>query len=100
MAIGESGDWGRSPGGEEEVLAGLHPLPPLPEQTDVLHHHIIPLASKAFFSSNKTKPEEEKPSNRENPQTCDMTILISKLHNMLLSEMPRNAGGRGQVCLT
>lgn len=50
VAIGEDGDSDRSPGGEEEVLAGLHPRPPEPEQADVLHHHI-----KSLLSPNKTK---------------------------------------------
>lgn len=56
----------------------------------------FPWLQKLFFSSNETKREEEKPSNRENPVTCGMTILISKLYNMPPSEMPRNAGIRQQ----
>lgn len=44
VAIGENSDsvpgaTDRGSGGEEKVLPGLHPHPPVSEQADVLHHH-------------------------------------------------------------
>lgn len=63
VAIGENSDsvpgaTDRGAGGEEEVLAGLRPHPPLCEQADVLHHHHIIRTFEATSKVYETRQQE------------------------------------------